>query len=269
VPSSWTDLDRPPLSQRRLQRVVEPGGRWREVRVVTRTGSTNADVAAAARAGAAPGLVVVAEQQDTGRGRLDRRWEAPARSAVLMSMLVQPAVPPAAISLLPLVVGVAVAEAVRQVASLGATLKWPNDVMLDGRKVGGILVERVGDVFVAGVGVNVSTRPDELPVPQATSLLVAGGGADREPLVKEILRAVDRWLATFESAGGDAPSVLRAYREICETIGRRVRVELPGGRTVIGTVTGVDEGGRLVVATDAGDVHELAVGDVTHVRAEG
>jgi BirA family transcriptional regulator, biotin operon repressor / biotin---[acetyl-CoA-carboxylase] ligase len=269
VPSSWTDLDRPPLSPQRLQRVVEPGGRWREVRVVERTGSTNADVAAAARAGAAPGLVVVAEQQDGGRGRLDRRWDAPPRSAVLLSMLVRPAVPPASVTLLPLVVGVAVAEAVRQVGAVEATLKWPNDVLLGGRKVGGILVERVGDVFVAGVGVNVSIRADELPVVEATSLLLAGGGSDREPLVKEILRAVDRWLTTFESAGGDAPSVLHAYREICETIGRRVRVELPGGRVLVGTVQRVDDTGRLLVVDDEAEVHELAVGDVTHVRAEG
>jgi BirA family biotin operon repressor/biotin-[acetyl-CoA-carboxylase] ligase len=268
VPSSWTDLDRPPLSAHRLQRVVADGGRWSRLLVVERTGSTNADVVAAAREGAASGLVLVAEAQDGGRGRLDRRWDAPPRSAVLMSVLVRPDVPVHVLGVVPLLVGVAVAEAVRQVGDVDAVLKWPNDVLVRGGKLGGILVERVADAVVIGVGLNVSLRADELPVARATSLLLAGGSTDREPLVKEILRAVDRRLTAFEAATGDTRVVLDGYRQVCETIGRRVRVDLPGGATVSGTAEGVDDSGRLVVRDDDANVHALAAGDVTHVRAE-
>jgi BirA family transcriptional regulator, biotin operon repressor / biotin---[acetyl-CoA-carboxylase] ligase len=268
VPSSWTDLDRPPLSAHRLQRVVAEGGRWSRLRVVESTGSTNADVAAAAREDEASGLVVVAEAQDAGRGRLDRGWESPPRSGVLMSMLVRPDLPTHVLGVVPLLVGVSVAEAVRQVGAVDAVLKWPNDVLVGGRKLGGIRVERVNDALVLGVGVNVSLRADELPVAHATSLLLAGGETDREPLVKEILRAVDRRLTAFESTAGDPRVVLDVYRQVCETIGRRVRVDLPGGATVSGTAEGVDDTGRLAVRDDDANVHALAAGDVTHVRAE-
>src|SRR5581483_2224374 len=124
--------------------------------------STNADVVAAVRRGAAAGLVLLAEEQTSGRGRLDRRWEAPARACVLGSALIRPVTPPSSWPLVGLLAGVATAEAVRSVAGLPAVLKWPNDVLLSGRKVAGLLAERVEDAVVIGVGVNVTVRADEL-----------------------------------------------------------------------------------------------------------
>ncbi|HEX4654162.1 MAG TPA: biotin--[acetyl-CoA-carboxylase] ligase, partial [Mycobacteriales bacterium] len=164
MPGRWTDLDRPPLAASRLTAALcrsgpGSGGLWREVRVVEETTSTNADVRAAADDGAAEGLVVIAERQTGGRGRLDRQWDSPARAGVLLSLLVRPSVPAARLPLLPLLTGLAVAEAVRSVAELPAMVKWPNDVLVDGRKLGGILVERTPDgAVVVGVGLNVSTR---------------------------------------------------------------------------------------------------------------
>lgn len=266
-PSPWTDLDRPPLSAARLQRaLVEPGG-WRRVDVVSATESTNADVVAAARAGEPAGLVVVAEEQRAGRGRLDRRWEAPPRAAVLLSVLLRPTPPPSAWLLLPLVAGLAVVEATRAVAHVPATLKWPNDVMAGADKLGGILVQSVDSAVVVGIGLNVSLRADELPVPTATSLALVGGVIDREALTKEVLRALRRRYDDWTTARGAAESVLPAYREVCDTIGRDVRVELPMGDNVNGRARSVDDIGRLVVDLDDGTTREFTVGDVVHVRS--
>ena len=269
TPSSrWSDLERPPLSAARLRRAVADGLTWRDLEVVERTASTNADLAARARAGEPAGLVLIAEEQTAGRGRLDRRWEAPPRSSLLVSALLRPAAPTATWTLLPFVCGVAVAEAVRAVAGLDAELKWPNDVLVGDRKLGGILVERVDTAVVMGIGINVSLREAELPVPVATSIALAGGVADREVLAKEVLRALARRYRAWADDDGAPGAILPAYREICATIGRDIRVELPGGEHMSGHVDGVDESGRLLVVTSDGVTHGLTVGDVVHVRPE-
>src|SRR5207245_10110877 len=122
----------------------------------------------------------------------DPSWEGPARSSLLVSVLLRPEPGPGTWTLLPFVAGVAVAEAVRAVGALSAELKWPNDVLVDDRKLGGILVERVDSAVVIGIGLNVSLRAGELPVPTATSVALAGGVAAREALAKEVLRALAR-----------------------------------------------------------------------------
>jgi BirA family biotin operon repressor/biotin-[acetyl-CoA-carboxylase] ligase len=169
--------------------------------------------------------------------------------------------------LIPLLAGLAVVEALVSVGRVEASLKWPNDVMLDDRKLGGILVERVDDAVVVGIGLNVSLRTDELPVGTATSLAIAGGVTDREILLKEVLRALERRYRLWHDTAGDMASVIPAYRERCETIGRHVELQLPGGDVVRGMATAVDDTGRLVVRDDAtGALRTWLVGDVTHVR---
>jgi BirA family transcriptional regulator, biotin operon repressor / biotin---[acetyl-CoA-carboxylase] ligase len=266
--SPWSDLDRPPLSAARLRRAVIGADGWRELEVVARTASTNADLAARARRGDAAGAVLLAEEQTAGRGRLDRRWEAPPRSSLLLSVLLRPTTPPGTWTMLPFLAGVAVAEAVRSVSTLDATLKWPNDVLVGGRKLGGILVERIDTAVVVGIGVNVSLREPELPVPTATSVALAGGVADRELLAREVLRAFARRLAAWRDADGAPSAILPAYREICATIGWTVTVQLPGGDDVNGMVTEVDDLGRLVVSTPDGTT-AVSAGDVVHVRRAG
>jgi BirA family biotin operon repressor/biotin-[acetyl-CoA-carboxylase] ligase len=251
----------------RLRRALDRDDTWRQIDVVDSTESTNADVAAAARAGEAEGLVLIAEHQSAGRGRLDRQWESPPRAGLALSVLLRPPVDVAQWGLLPLLAGLAVVEAVSAVAYVDAGLKWPNDVLVDERKLAGLLVELAGDGAVIGIGLNVSMREDELPIAAATSLLVAGGTTDREPLVKELLRALARRYQAWCAADGAPGSVLPAYRERCETIGATVELALPGGEVVRGTAVDVDDTGRLVVA-DAGTGDERAwlVGDITHVR---
>jgi BirA family biotin operon repressor/biotin-[acetyl-CoA-carboxylase] ligase len=299
--SAYGDLARPPLSEKALSRLlVRPESLWRDIRVVPETGSTNADLAAAAKKGAAEGTVLVAEAQTTGRGRLGRQWAAPPRSGLTFSVLLRPAIPAGLQGWLPLLTGVAVTSAIRRMTAraragdfgeptgdqaVEARLKWPNDVLAGERKLAGILAERADDAIVVGVGLNVSLRADELPVPTATSLTIENAAfTDREPLLRAILRELEIWYAAWLAVDADPdtdgpggyPDVtglrpgqlggLRAaYRALSATLGRTVRVELPGDRAIEGTAHDVDAAGRLLVRAADGD-HALSAGDVVHVR---
>lgn len=234
-----------------------------DVQKVAETASTNADVAVAARAGAAEGAVIVADHQTAGRGRLNRTWETPAGSGLAVSILVRPAGLAAdQWPWIPLMAGVAVADAIRGLG-LEPRLKWPNDVEVDGRKLAGLLVERVetvdGPAAVIGIGLNVAMSADQLPIPTATSLALLGLDVSRDDVLDAVLSALgeqyDRLLAD--------PAVVRAdYLEACGTVGSAVQVSLPDGTILEGRATDVDTHGRLVV-----DGQAVTAGDVIHVRA--
>jgi BirA family biotin operon repressor/biotin-[acetyl-CoA-carboxylase] ligase len=213
-------------------------------------------VAERARAGEAAGLVVVAEAQTAGRGRLDRSWVSPPRAGLTFSVLLRPDLPPGQWPWLPLWTGLAVASALRERAGVDAELKWPNDVLVGGRKLCGVLAEvpEPGAV-VLGIGLNVTTRQDELPHARATSLALAGARTtDRDTLLRAVLRSLSTVLA-------DQPAARLAYRERCSTLGRQVRVELPAADAVEGVAEAVDDDGRLVV-----DGTAYGAGDVVHLR---
>lgn len=258
---------RPLLDQSALDLHGTP---WR-VEVLDEAPSTNAVLAARAREGAAEGLVVVAEHQTSGRGRLDRSWESPARAGLTFSVLVRPAaVPPERWAWLPLLTGVAVVDGIAAAGGPQCTLKWPNDVMCEGRKLGGLLVERVdsasGPWAVIGIGLNVSTTAEELPVPEATSLAIEGAAVDRTAVLGAVLRSLaEEYAAWSEVAGAAHTGLHQEYQDRCSTLGRQVRALLPSGETVEGTAEGIAEDGALVVATDEGRVLVRA-GDVVHVR---
>ncbi|MEU8654895.1 biotin--[acetyl-CoA-carboxylase] ligase [Streptomyces sp. NPDC048737] len=275
--SRWSDLDRPPLNAVALRRgLLREGGLWTAVDIVPRTGSTNSDLVALAAAGKADeGTVLVAEEQTSGRGRLDRRWTAPPRSGLFFSVLLRPAeVPVARWGWLPLLTGVAVATGLSRAAGVDTALKWPNDLLVtvggQERKAGGILAERAGaDGVVVGVGINVTLRAEELPVPQAGSLVLAGAvSTDRDPLLRAVLRSLEEWYGRWRSAGGD-PSLSglqEAYAAGCATLGRTVRAELPGERSTVGEAVAVDGDGRLVIATEEGVREPVGAGDIVHLR---
>ncbi|MFI1411509.1 biotin--[acetyl-CoA-carboxylase] ligase [Streptomyces sp. NPDC020707] len=279
----WSDLDRPPLNAVALRRaLVRDGGRaglWSDVRVVARTGSTNSDLVALAADGrAAEGAVLIAEEQDAGRGRLDRRWTAPARSGLFFSVLLKPTgVPVERWGWLPLLAGVATATGLSRSAGVDTALKWPNDLLVtvDGveRKVGGILAERAGaDAVVVGIGINVTLRADELPVPGAGSLALAGAATtDRDTILRTVLRSLEQWFEKWRSVGGDpaASGLQDTYAAGCATLGREVRAELPGDRSITGEAVALDGDGRLVLATAEGVQQPVGAGDIVHLRPAG
>ena len=256
-PGVYGDLSRPPLRARALQRALAPDG-WR-VEVLAVTGSTNAVVAQRALDGEPAGLVVVAEAQTAGRGRLDRSWTSPPRAGLTMSVLVRPDLPPERWPWLPLLAGLAVSTALREQAELDAVLKWPNDVLVEDRKLCGVLAEvPAPGAAVLGIGLNVTTRAAELPQTAPTpptSVAMAGGATtDRDTLLRAVLRALGDALADVDAARA-------AYRERCSTLGRHVRLSLPGDAQVEGVAEDVDDVGRLVVAGRA-----YGAGDVVHLR---
>lgn len=266
------ELTRSPLDAEALRSLV-PREFWRALAVCDVTGSTNADVAAAARAGAAEGLVVVAERQDAGRGRIGRQWVSPPRAGLTFSVLLRPAgVPTHRWGWLPLLAGVALATAVTTVAGVETWLKWPNDLLAGAgrRKVAGLLAEVADDAVVVGIGLNVTLAAEDLPRPDATSLALAGATElDRNVLLPPILAALSADYLAWRAAGGDPESagLLAGYRERCDTLGRQVRVELPAGDPLLGKAVDVDVDGRLVVETATGPTL-VAAGDVVHVRPD-
>ncbi len=265
----WSELERPPLRERALRDALGgTPGLAVDLRVVAETRSTNADLVAAARAGAPEGTVLVAEAQVAGRGRLERAWVAPPRSGLTFSILLRPAFPSARWPWLSLLAGLAVAEPIERLGGLDVGLKWPNDVLVGERKLAGILSERSGDAVVVGIGINVSLRADERPVESATSLVLEGAGiTDRDPLLRAVLRGFAEGYAALAATGGDAEvaGLRAAYAQACTTIGRDVRVELPGGPALSGRASGVDAEGRLLVNSATGR-HAVGAGDVVHVR---
>ncbi|MEV1168975.1 biotin--[acetyl-CoA-carboxylase] ligase [Nonomuraea sp. NPDC049784] len=267
--SRYSDLERPPLSEAALNRaLVRPGSLWTGVTVVESTGSTNADLAEAGVGGAREGAVLVAESQLAGRGRLGRSWSMPPRAGLTFSILLRPDLPIATQGWLPLLYGVAAASAVRRLAEVDVRLKWPNDLLIGERKLAGILAERADDAVVIGMGMNVSLRQEELPVETATSLAIEKAACvDRDPLLRAVLREVESHYREWTAADGDAEeSGLRsAYLAASATVGRRVRVELPGEQAVTGLATGIDLSGHLQVESE-GERYTLSAGDVVHVR---
>ena len=251
-------------------------GTWGPVAVLPSTGSTNADAADQVREGAPEGFTVVADEQTAGRGRLDRRWTSPFGAGLAMSVVLRPVVPDAAWGWIPLMAGLAVAEALGA-QGVSASLKWPNDVVVDGaardggpgpRKLGGLLVERVGAALVVGIGVNVDLDVDELPVPLATSTRLEGAVVRRELLLVSVLVHLRRHYVRWQLADGDArrSGVADAYTALCLSLGREVRAHLPGGDVVEGTGWSLDEDGRLVIRLADGATRAVSAGDVEHLR---
>jgi BirA family biotin operon repressor/biotin-[acetyl-CoA-carboxylase] ligase len=245
--TKYGDLDRPPLRADALSHAMAQDG-WR-VEVLPTATSTNAVVAERAREGEPAGLCVVAEEQTAGRGRLDRTWTSPPRAGLTFSVLLRPVTDQ--LGWVPLLGGLAVVRAVREQTGVDAVLKWPNDVLVGDRKLAGLLAEAVGGAVVLGVGLNVTTKAQELPHALATSLVLEGARTtDRETVLKAVLRSL-----VFAEADRTA------YREFCSTLGRDVEVHLPGLQVVTGRAEDVDEHGRLVV-----DGTPYSAGDVVHLR---
>lgn len=231
------------------------------------TGSTNADLAALARMGEPEGRVLVASEQTAGRGRLDRTWVSPPGASLSLSMLLRPVHEFPRWGWLSLLTGMAVASALGDIApdASRVQLKWPNDVLIDGAKVCGILSERIehptGARAVVGLGLNLELGADELPVPTATSLSLEGFHVDRDAIVAGVLGHMERCYRLWQASG----SLAGEYRARCSSVGSDLTITVAPDVVVRGRGYGVDEFGRLQVATSTG-LETFAVGDVVHAR---
>ncbi|MFF1542054.1 biotin--[acetyl-CoA-carboxylase] ligase [Microbacterium sp. NPDC058269] len=241
--------------------------------LVSDTGSTNADLRTK---GADPEdwphlSTLVTRNQTAGRGRLDRTWVAPADSAIAVSVLLR-TLPsdPAARGWIPLAAGVAMTEAIaEQLPVHDVAVKWPNDVLVDGRKICGILAEATADAVVVGAGVNTAMTVDQLPVPTATSFAALGIVVDEDRLLSTYLGKLDGLLSALTvSADAVVSGLHAAVVSRCATLGHAVRVSMPAERTLEGAATAIDAEGRLVVESE-GRTHAISAGDVVHVRPVG
>jgi BirA family biotin operon repressor/biotin-[acetyl-CoA-carboxylase] ligase len=242
-----------------------PNGRepWR-VRRFAEIDSTNRYLLDEARDGATAGLVAVADHQTAGRGRFDRRWEAPPGSSLLVSVLLRPAshgdASDDASHRAVMAVALALADAVEDVAGVTPELKWPNDLVVGDRKLAGLLAEREGDALVIGAGCNVEWEafPPELAATSTACNLEAGRSVDRDALLDQFLARLATGLDALEQ-------VPERYRARLATLGRRVRVERTHD-TLVGDAVDVTHDGALVVRRDDGTDELVTAGDVVHLR---
>lgn len=240
--------------------LITPGPPWLPVQLHDSVDSTNAVLARDPQ----PWAVVTAEEQRSGRGRLDRAWTTTPGTSIAASVLV-PLPTRAPLGWVPLVVGLALRSALVGASGVAIDLKWPNDLLVpdDGdRKIAGILAELTPSGVVVGTGINIDQERADLPVDTATSLRLAGApGVSRERVLTAYLAS----LATLLRDLDDDPYAVRAaYADACATVGRRVTAHLPQGQ-VSAVATEVDPDGRLCLLTDDGPL-AVAAGDVVHVR---
>ena len=251
-------------------------------------GSTNTDLAARVTGPEAElwtdFSVVATDNQVAGKGRLGRDWTAPAGASLAVSVLLRPQtpagrpLPPESLGWFGLLAGLAMTRAVNGFlpADRQAVLKWPNDVLIGEKKVCGVLSELVhtsqGAVLIVGTGVNIALADHDLPVPTATSLVLSGAPAETttiDAVLAAYLTEFSRITRVFISAAGNVRSsgLLEQVSDVCGTLGKSVRVELPSGESPVGTAIGINEDGSLVV--ELGNCAEpliVAAGDVTHLR---
>ncbi|MGH9009511.1 MAG: biotin--[acetyl-CoA-carboxylase] ligase [Acidimicrobiia bacterium] len=248
------------------------GTRFTTVRTYAQLDSTNTALVDEARSGAPEGLVLVADHQTEGRGRLGRTWSAePGGTALLVSVLLRPPLPIDEVPVVLMAAGLAACDGVEAAAGFRPGLKWPNDLVVGDRKLAGLLTEATGGAHpgvVLGLGINVGATayPAELAGEATSCEEVAARPVDRAELLVAFLTALEsRYSAVL--AGGSREATLNAYRADSATLGRRVRVEVTAGPTLEGNASRLADDGQLVVVDDAGAEHLVNVGDVKHLRS--
>lgn len=242
------ELLRAALDQAEINRLVTPY--WR-VSVVELTSTTQGDLAHRVSQGDANiGDVIATEFQSSGRGRLDRSFEAAPGTALLFSFYIQPRRIKDDWGWIPLIAGYSVAKTLH---AYNATIKWPNDILIKGKKVAGLIAEIVGEGVVVGIGVNVGMEQEQLPVTSATSLLLEGAvDLTRNQLLCEILEEFEQHFLQWDEG---IEEVIPLYKHLCATLGKEVRIEYPGGKT------------HVAIAEDISDIGALVLDDGTHVQS--
>ncbi len=257
-----------------IQAVLRPRVLGRNLIVFNRVSSTNEFLKRLARRGAAEGTVIVADEQSAGRGRLGRRWHSVPAKGLWFSFLLRPQLQTEKIGLISLAIAAVIADTLAQACNLECAVKWPNDVLISGKKVCGILCETqispTGiEGIIAGVGVNVNHRYDDFPSEwrgQAASLLLASGNMwDRQTLFVKLMKALDQNL--FEDLPDKLPALVEKWCNRCPALGQNVAVtpapHHPNQETTTGVFAGIGEGGELILRMPAGDLRFFAAGEIT------
>ncbi len=235
--------------------------------------TTNIEANRLAREGSPEGTLVVADAQTKGRGRLRRSWISPPGTGLYLSIVLRPTCAPDRFPALTLTAGVATASAIQQMG-LVPQLKWPNDILISGKKVGGVLTEvafdkKQIDFAILGIGINVNTAADAFPVSfrnRATSLrLSLGKPVSRVALLQNLLIKFEHYYGLFSE--GDFGSIIHSWSELDSTLGREVEVSLPESR-LLGVAEAVEPDGTLLVRDGSGHIHRIVAGDVVHCRTD-
>ena len=249
---------RTPLDEAEINSKITPY--WR-VSVVELTGSTQNDLLQLVESrNALVGQVIVTEYQSSGRGRLDRTFEAPAQSALLFSFYIKPRNQRSEWGFIPLIAGLSLVRAITTIdTAMNVSLKWPNDLIINEKKCAGIIAQTTNEGIVIGIGLNVSMTPNELPVSTATSLAIEGSTiTDRDLLLSHLLNTFAELFEAWE----EGSELLDEYASASSTIGKKVRIELPGGENLEATVARISHTGELVLD----DGRHVSAGDVIHLR---
>jgi len=231
--------------------------------------STNDVACELANNGIKEGTIVVSEEQSGGKGRLGRRWVSPAHKGIYMSIILRPNIPPVSSPELTLIGTLAVCGAIRKLTGLSSFIKWPNDVIINNKKVCGILTEMSAEVdkvkfLVIGMGVNVNTSKKQLHLKDATSIMEELGYEEsRIELTKLILLRFDELYDTFKRKGFS--SILSEIKKFSATLNRRVRVHYLD-RFIEGHVQNIDKDGALVIRRDSGFIEKVYSGDIVNIR---
>ncbi|HWE55000.1 MAG TPA: biotin--[acetyl-CoA-carboxylase] ligase [Acidimicrobiales bacterium] len=241
--------------EERVRAALATETRFGDIRLLDETQSTNDLLIGLAGQGAPEGVVIAADFQSAGRGRLDRTWEARPGDGLLVSVLLRPSLPPDRHPLVSSAVALAARAACADVAGVEPDLKWPNDLLVGGAKLAGILAVAAGGAVVVGMGLNVHGGP-----PGAAHLdALAGRRVDRALLLEAWLRELDGRAADWDAVASD-------YRDQCATVGQEVSVEMSGGALLRGRAEEINGAGQLLVRERDGAIHTVSVGDVTHLR---
>ena len=249
---------RTPLDEAEINSRVTPY--WR-VSVVELTGSTQNDLLQLVESNnALDGQVIATEFQSDGRGRLDRTFQAPAQSALLFSFYIKPRNQRSEWGFIPLIAGLSLVRAITTIdTAMNVSLKWPNDLIINEKKCAGIIAQTTNEGIVIGIGLNVSMTPNELPVSTATSLAIEGSTiTDRDLLLSHLLNTFAELFEAWE----EGSELLDEYASASSTIGKKVRIELPGGENLEATVARISHTGELVLD----DGRHVSAGDVIHLR---
>jgi BirA family biotin operon repressor/biotin-[acetyl-CoA-carboxylase] ligase len=238
----------------------------RDIQVFQQTSSTNDVVEKLARDGVAEGVVIFAETQTKGRGRLGRKWLSPEGQGLWFSVLLRPQMPPGSVTQITIAAATAVARAIRQETGLAPQIKWPNDILIQGQKVVGILTElsaeidRVRYVIVGiGVDVNVHDFPSELSAVATSLALAAGKTFIRAEIAAAILKELDSDYGRITR--GEFGALAEEWEQQCITLGARVKIHI-GDRTVTGRAESLDADGALLLRTEHGHLERIVGGDV-------